>query len=868
MTSISSYPYVLSSVTLSSLTSNTRYYYRVYAISLQNDTVYGAVKYFTTESNEKACSSIAPYQENITDAASNNYPTVAVGSQCWLGSNLRITAYADGIALATSAFKSTSGGLTNYGYLYSYDAAMRGTYTSTGNVQGICPAGWHIPSATEWNEMKTAMQGNTGYQCNSTSTYIAKAMASKSGWNSSSSSCAPGYDMSSNNTSGFNAYPNGYFSGSAGGFGYYAYWWYKGGYSYLSYSSATLSTNNAVSSSYYRGVRCVYGANYAPAVSTGTSSSVSVTKATLSGTVNSIGSTSSVTARGICYSGIDENPTLTNAHQEATGTGTGSYTVDLTDLSPGTTYYYRAYASNSHGTSYGEVKSFTTQTGKTVANNTNSSSSYVVSKTKLRVVGTITNGAATETIQNWGFKLYKKLSNGTYTIVLNAYRSSIGTSTEGSYTFRLNGTPSAGNYSMEIDNLEPGATYKFKAMIETDKQGFISAPSMSGEYTMYMAPSVTTLAVGENYTGDRMYDTLKGKLTNAGIPASNTKQGILFSTSSSNLDLKHYAIGNNRYELDRNAAGEFSTVRIPFSPNSTWYVKAYAYNTTTGDTIYGAVKSFTTPTRPTAVTLADNYANAYYYSYEVTVNSVKVKVNASAPTNAPVYRYGVVYSTTEAIPTVGGSNCQVFWNTSDPTNSIFYVTGLFPNTKYYMRAVVRNAASYNGSGYAYSYADASNVRTVKTKLACGQILTDQNGNTYETGTVGSKCWIKSNLKAMNYDNTLNYSTTGSGTYIYYGGTSTSTDIPYYYYPNGSLSNVGGTSYTEGRGRLYNWPAATGAGVSSMRSGQGICPRGWHIPSKAEIDEARDNISNFNAQYAGIWEGSSLLFLWRTRMVLE
>ena len=61
-TSISSFPYVLPSSSISGLTSNTTYYYRVYAINAQHDTVYGAVKYFTTESNEKAC----PGMENLT----------------------------------------------------------------------------------------------------------------------------------------------------------------------------------------------------------------------------------------------------------------------------------------------------------------------------------------------------------------------------------------------------------------------------------------------------------------------------------------------------------------------------------------------------------------------------------------------------------------------------------------------------------------------------------------------------------------------------------------------------------------------------------------------------------------------------------
>lgn len=67
-----------------------------------------------------------------------------------------------------------------------------------------------------------------------------------------------------------------------------------------------------------------------------------------------------VTARGIVWSS-DENPTLEN-HSGLTidGTGTGQFISHITDLSPAATYFVRAYATNSSGTSYGNEVMFET----------------------------------------------------------------------------------------------------------------------------------------------------------------------------------------------------------------------------------------------------------------------------------------------------------------------------------------------------------------------------------------------------------------------------------------------------------------------------------------------------------------------------
>lgn len=65
-----------------------------------------------------------------------------------------------------------------------------------------------------------------------------------------------------------------------------------------------------------------------------------------------------ITARGVCWSEL-QNPTLADLHT-TDGTGTGSFTSSITGLTSGTTYYVRAYATNKNGTAYGEQRTFTT----------------------------------------------------------------------------------------------------------------------------------------------------------------------------------------------------------------------------------------------------------------------------------------------------------------------------------------------------------------------------------------------------------------------------------------------------------------------------------------------------------------------------
>lgn len=63
----------------------------------------------------------------------------------------------------------------------------------------------------------------------------------------------------------------------------------------------------------------------------------------------------SVTSRGVCYSTISNPPTLLD-DCITNGSGTGDYSVTISNLQSNTKYYVRAFATNSEGTGYGETK--------------------------------------------------------------------------------------------------------------------------------------------------------------------------------------------------------------------------------------------------------------------------------------------------------------------------------------------------------------------------------------------------------------------------------------------------------------------------------------------------------------------------------
>lgn len=102
----------------------------------------------------------------VTDIDGNTYHTITIGTQVWMAENLKTTKFRDGTAIPLVTESSTWRNATSpafceynnnpaapetYGRLYNWFAAT--------DSHGICPAGWHIPSYSEWETLVTYLGG-------------------------------------------------------------------------------------------------------------------------------------------------------------------------------------------------------------------------------------------------------------------------------------------------------------------------------------------------------------------------------------------------------------------------------------------------------------------------------------------------------------------------------------------------------------------------------------------------------------------------------------------------------------------------------------------------------------------------------------
>lgn len=150
----------------------------------------------------------------VTDCQNHSYPVVKIGDQYWMAENLQCTKYdteseRPGVELTTlsdlngasydpyftdgrNAITSYSGSLSDeqrkhLGLLYNWAAAVglaseaeakAQTSEFSGNRQGICPNGWHVPTATEWDILRNYIEGYEGKGENTAGKYL----KTTSGW--------------------------------------------------------------------------------------------------------------------------------------------------------------------------------------------------------------------------------------------------------------------------------------------------------------------------------------------------------------------------------------------------------------------------------------------------------------------------------------------------------------------------------------------------------------------------------------------------------------------------------------------------------------------------------------------------------------
>lgn len=164
----------------------------------------------------------------ISDIDGNIYHSVTIGTQTWMVENLKTTHYRNGDQIPNVTDNNTWGTLSTgaccdydnsgsnsikYGHLYNWYAVS--------DSRNIAPKGWHLPTDEEWIILCNYVSNNSGI-----SGTLAKSLASKTNWTSSTVNGTVGKVLSKNNSSGFSALSAGErTSVSFGGLGSGGFWW-------------------------------------------------------------------------------------------------------------------------------------------------------------------------------------------------------------------------------------------------------------------------------------------------------------------------------------------------------------------------------------------------------------------------------------------------------------------------------------------------------------------------------------------------------------------------------------------------------------------------------------------------------------------
>jgi uncharacterized protein (TIGR02145 family) len=250
----------------------------------------------------------------------------------------------------------------------------------------------------------------------------------------------------------------------------------------------------------------------------------------------------------------------------------------------------------------------------------------------------------------------------------------------------------------------------------------------------------------------------------------------------------------NKSDLTLTSDGEYlfeMEFNVGLVPELTKYYRAFCKNSV--GIGYGNELSFKSVTSiPTVLTITAS---------SVTQNAALLGGNVTSDGGLLVTGRGVAYGkfpnpTLLNSSTIDGVGSGTFTST---------LTGLSSSTLYYVRAFATNSL---GTSYG-------NEVVFTTSSACfgAPSVTDIDGNSYETVSIGSQCWMRSNLKVSKYRNGDNiptglnsfaWETTTSGAYSMYN----SDPVNYDFY-----------------GKLYNQYAVTDS--------RGLCPMGWHVPSDAD-----------------------------------
>jgi uncharacterized protein (TIGR02145 family) len=295
-----------------------------------------------------------------------------------------------------------------------------------------------------------------------------------------------------------------------------------------------------------------------PSVTTADVSSITTNSAICGGNVTSEGS-SAVTARGVCWNTTGA-PTIFN-DITSDGSGTGSYTSNITGLTASTAYFVRAYATNDNGTGYGDQESFTTSAGSGLPTVTTASVSSITTNSAICGGNVTSDGGSAVTGRGvcWNTSGSPEISDNL--------------TTDGSGT---------GPFTSNITDLAESTTYYVRAYA-TNSNG--TSYGNEEDFTttdVAELPTVETTSIAELFVDGA---TITGNVTSDG-GAEVTDRGVCWVEYGTTPTISDNTVSGG------SGTGIFSCNITGLESNITYSVRAYATNSV--GTNYGTQMNFLT----------------------------------------------------------------------------------------------------------------------------------------------------------------------------------------------------------------------------------------------------------------------------------
>jgi len=356
-------------------------------------------------------------------------------------------------------------------------------------------------------------------------------------------------------------------------------------------------------------------------VNTQASSSLSYTSVTLNASIEG-GGGAPVTERGFYY-GLEAKPHISGGTKAVAGTGSGSFSKSISNLTPNTHYFVVAYVTNCKGTSFSSEFSFETKSLTTPTVTTASASN--IQYTTATGGGNVTDDGGISV--SWRGVCWSTTHNPT---------------NENSHT---NDGTGSGAFTSSISGLSSGTTYYVRAYA-TNSLGTSYGTEVSFRTTSFTIPTVSTTAITNIKD---MSATGGGNVTFDG-GTTVIARGVCWSTSSS-------PTLNNSVSYDGAGVGTFTSQITGLKSNTKYYVRAYATNSE--GTAYGSEQSFTTKPSLTGTWNKSFTITSQYTTYSGTLEIVQHDDNTL--TGSFEFSDGSGYYPLQYGSLISGSNVTIIW---------------------------------------------------------------------------------------------------------------------------------------------------------------------------------------------------------------